>query len=86
MGKSFLTRIVAAFCVIYIPFFTKIKEKWYTVAWCCPNKRLAIDHVGKLKPYIKRAVELFNMENPENPLMTKDDSKSIKENRPCEFY
>lgn len=72
--------MVAAFCLVFVPLYTKIKEKRYTVAWCAPSKRLALDHLNKLKPYIKKAVELFNIENYDNPLVTKEDSKDIREN------
>ncbi len=79
-GKSHIVRMVAAFCLIFIPLYAKIKEKRYTVAWTSPSKRLALDHIEKLKPFIKKAVELFNMENYEAPIVTKEDDRTIKEN------
>lgn len=80
MGKSFFGRAISAFCIVFIPSYVKIKQNRYNVAWCSPTERLALEHYEKIKEYIMVAVELFNELHPDTPLLTKSDSKDIKEN------
>lgn len=79
-GKSFISRGVCAFLLIFAPLYVNVKENRYCIAWCAPTRRLSADHVAKLKPSILKAVELFNMEFYENPLVTKAEDKTIREN------
>lgn len=70
-----------SFSVVFIPSYIKIKQARYAAAWGSPTMRLATDHFEKIKDYISIAVELFNEIHPESPLLTKEDSKDIKENK-----
>lgn len=80
-GKSYFARAMFSFSVVFIPSYIKIKQARYAAAWGSPTMRLATDHFEKIKDYISIAVELFNEIHPESPLLTKEDSKDIKENK-----
>ena len=69
-----------AFCVIFIPYYVKIKQRRYNAAWCSPTTRLASDHFTKIKEYLKTAVELFNELHSDTPILTKEDNKNITDN------
>lgn len=50
-------------------------------AWFSPSMKLSTDHYSKMKAMFKIAVDLFNELFPELPLITKEDTRDIEQNR-----
>lgn len=80
-GKSHVGRIIMAFCTIFVPMYTYVKETRYCSAWASPTTKLSLDHLAKLKPYFKTAILLFNKMFSESPIITKDEDRDIQENK-----
>lgn len=45
---------------------------------CSPKKELIEDHMNKMQPDIDKAIELFNMLYPQQPIISPDTDKSLK--------
>jgi hypothetical protein len=70
-----------AFCLVFMPMCTFIKESRYYAAWVSPTKTLAKDHMDKMKIYLEEAIKLFNEIFPETPLLTKQDDRDLQDNK-----
>lgn len=74
-------RKILAFATIFMGRFTVLRTDRFYSYWASPTAKLALGHYGIIKELLHQATELHNEIFWETPLITKDDDKSLVEDK-----
>lgn len=76
-GKSYSARKIIAFLIIFLPSHIYVPEDRYYAIMCSPKESLIKDHMNKIEPDVKKAIELFNMMHPTSRIISPDEDKNL---------
>ena len=78
MGKSWISRTTLAFLLVFAPTFVKMKHDRYFITFTNFKKEAVQGQLDKLLPFIRKAVEVYNMIYPNEPIEWAETKDSIE--------
>lgn len=74
-------RKILSFVTIFMARFINLKTDRFYSYWASPTAKLALGHYSIIKDLLHDAVDMFNEIFWETPLITKDEDKSLVEDK-----
>ncbi len=78
MGKTYVTRKVIAFLIIFAPLHMELKTDRFYAIFVGAKKELIEDHCIKMQPDLDKSIELFNMMFPDSTIVTGNEDRNLK--------
>ena len=79
IGKTYVTRKVIAFLIVFAPLHMSIKIDRFYAVFVGAKQDLIDDHCLKMQPDLDKSIELFNKMFPDAKIITAKEDSSLKD-------